>query len=55
MLNIKYKIIYFALQEDTELNHLVTIPGALEGFLLISILSRALTWHKKIMTNLVYM
>lgn len=55
VLNIKYKIIYFALQEDTELNHLVTIPGALERFLLISILSRAFTWHKKIMTNLLYM
>lgn len=52
VLNIKYKIIYFALQEDAKLNHLVTIPGALERFLLINILSRALTWHKKIITNL---
>lgn len=42
---------YFALQEDAKLNHLVRIPGALERFLLISILSRALTWHKNIMTN----
>lgn len=54
VLNIKNKIIYFALQEDAELNHLVTIPGALERFLLISILSRALTWDKKIMANLLY-
>lgn len=40
---VQCEIIYFALQEDAKLNHLVRVPGALERFLLICILSRALT------------